>query len=1186
MISENGSSSTGSARVADVVDSTLVALLGEIALRRDGALAAVPGARARLLVAALAIHPGRSRGAQALIDEVWGDTPPRAPMNALHTQVSRLRSALPDGALEIGPAGYRLVLAPEQVDLTLAQQLEKQARQAHTTGDDHTCLTLLTAARSLWRGEPAADLPPGPVAEELAALGATRLRALDALELAAREAIGDLPAAIELAERAVAADPFDEPAHGTLMRLLAAAGRTNEALDVFATLRTRLVDQLGADPGPALVALNTAILRGEQGSSTGRGTADAVPGSAAVSDIGAAVSEAHGRGGMAHAEISGSGEGRPLNTGSLLNGGNPHRDSSGARRGFASGEGRALSSRAATAEAREPAGEPAIGLRAAPNPLLGREADLAALEQILRFSRVVTVLGPGGTGKTRIANELGARIAHETAVTLVELASLRADSESTADTRLEIETAIATTLGVADIMRDPALLRQTATGRDIRQKLRDALAVRPTLLILDNCEHLIEPVAEVVADLVGVSDQLTVLTTSRAPLELMAEAVYPLPPLAIDAAGSPATDLFEARARAVRPSVRLNPEVVARLCRTLDGLPLAIELAAARVRTMSVEEIDSRLDHRFALLRSGDRSSPQRHRTLHAVIEWSWNLLDESQRVALRRLCRLPAGFTLETAENLLSGPEIDDPAMALDGLVSQSLLAVLEDEAGCTRYRMLETVREFGEEQLAGTGEIDLVMDRMSRWAREFALDTARRYSTDEQVPALLALGAEADNLIAVLRRALEQRDLETVHTVFPILAGLWMLRGAHAELISWSPRILALPPVTPPSVAAETDLTVYGQLMLGMHLMFTAAGFRDAARLRTTIRRLLTSGAPMTPVTRYLGELATGPRNTWQLARRLSAGVRSPDEQIQLAALLLRANLAENDGMVFRSIKDAETAMTLTGTGDTWGIAMTAQHLGSMHGQSANYARAIGYYRQAVELLERLRARDEAVEIRALLAITLAGVGEPGEARRALAPALDVVGELSADAVITKPNHRLAAVAAALAEIELAEGDIGTGLRRFRQVPALMDFPHTIGMPGPATFIYIAALVDAHVLHGHADLMRDTTAQLVDAAVRVMGGQYWDLPQIGSMSCAVGTYLLATGQHIERGLELIVLTPKVFGRQDYPSMQWRRQLDLHRALVGEDRITAARTAVSGLGRRKAADRILTHLAAINGTC
>ncbi|MEU6585245.1 BTAD domain-containing putative transcriptional regulator [Nocardia sp. NPDC046763] len=1172
-------------------DSTLVALLGEIALRRDGGLAAVPGARARLLVAALAVHPGRSRSAQALIDDVWGEDPPRAPMNALHTQVSRLRSALPEGALEIGPAGYRLVLAPEQVDLTLAQQLERQARQAHTAGDSLACLDFVAAARTLWRGEPAADLPPGPVAEELATLAATRRRSLDALELTVREAVGDLPAAIELAQQAVVADPLDEPAHGTLMRLLAAAGRTTEALDVFATLRTRLVDQLGADPGPALVAVNTAILRGEPlpgqpvspiGSTAGaQGYSAAAPESgtagSSVRPDGPAGATAH-RLSVVPGVAGGSGFG---GDGSAAFGQVAPID------GRSSGHARALgrgAGSARAAEARELVGENAIGLRAAPNPLLGREADLGALEEILRSSRVVTVLGPGGTGKTRIANELGVRMAHETAVMLVELASLRSESDGAAETRIEIEAAIATTLGVADVVWETNVLRPVR-GRDIRQKLREALGARPVLLILDNCEHLIEPVAEVVADLVGVSDQLTVLTTSRAPLEITAEAVYPLPPLTIDAAGSPATDLFEARARAVRPSVRLDPEVVARLCRNLDGLPLAIELAAARVRTMGVEEIESRLDHRFALLRSGDRSSPQRHRTLHAVIEWSWNLLDEPQRVALRRLCRFPAGFTLGAAEYLLAGPEIDDPAMAVDGLVSQSLLTVLEDEEGGTRYRMLETVREFGEEQLAFTGESGLVMDRMSKWAREFAVDTARRYDTTEQVSAVLALGADMDNLIAVLRYALDQRDPETVHTVFPTLAGLWMLRGAHAELISWSPRVIALPPTTFPAVAAETDLYVHGQLILGMHLMFGASDQRRVGRVRITLRRILASGAPMSPVARYLGELVTRSRNTTQLARRLSAGVRSPDEQIRLAALLLRANLFENNGLAYRSIKDAEIAMRISGDRDTWGTAMTTQHLGSMHGQSARYTEAVGYYRRAVDLLEELRSWDEAVEVRGLLAITLAGTGQPAAARQALEPALGVVGDLPLDAPVTKPNHRIAAVAAALAEIELAEGDIDTGLRRFRQVPALMDWPHNVGMPGPATLIFVSAVIDAHVLSGRVEQMHRTAAELTDVAVRLIGGQYWDLPQIGSMSCAIGTYLLATGQHVETGLDLIALTAKVLGRQDYPSMQWQRHLDLHRAAVGEERIIAALNSVAGLGRRTAADRIMGHLRAIDGT-
>ncbi|MGW4351249.1 AfsR/SARP family transcriptional regulator [Nocardia sp. NPDC004582] len=1242
MNSEKGSSSgAGSARVAGVGDSILVALLGEIALRRDGALTAVPGARARLLVAALAVHPGRSRSAQALIGEVWGEDPPRAPMNALHTQVSRLRSALPDGVLEIGPAGYRLMLTAEQVDLSLAQSLERRARHAHTAGDHAACLELLAAARALWRGEPGADLPPGPVAEDLATQAATRRRALDTLELTARETIGDLPAAIELAQHAVAADPFDEPAHATLMRLLATAGRVNEALDVFATLRTRLVDQLGADPGPALVALNTAILRGEplpgapaapRSATPTYGGADtriiAVQGHPADQGYPADDSDPAGRRGptgqdysaghgyaagrdhpAGHGHAAGrayeAGTGRPAGPDSeaargAVDPADPDRvarrnghgtgpiavraqaDSTLTDTSVTAGQVRSLR-RVLVAQhaagAREPVGDTAIGLRVAPNPLLGRESDLERLEQLVRTSRVTTVLGPGGTGKTRVANELGARLAHDTAVALVELASLRADPESAADTRAEIEVAIAATLGVADAGRETNMLLRQQRGRDIRQRLHEALAVRPTLLILDNCEHLIEAVAEVVADLAGASDQLTVLTTSRAPLEITAEAVYPLPPLTIDPAGSPATELFEARARSVRPSVRLDPEVVARLCRTLDGLPLAIELAAARVRTMSVEEIDSRLDHRFALLRSGDRSSPQRHRTLYAVIEWSWNLLDEPQRVALRRLCRFPAGFTLAAAETVLTDPEIGDVPAAVDGLVSQSLLTVLEDEQGGTRYRMLETVREFGEEQIGLTGEAALVMDRMSAWAREFALDTVVRYQTPEQISAVLALGDEQDNLVAVLRDALDRRDSVVVHAVFPVLAGLWVLRGAHMELISWSRRIMTVPPRVRPEFEAETDLQLLGNYMLGLHMLFGDPRLRDVATVRGWIRRTLASGAPMSPVFRFLGEVVTRSRTTVQLARRLAYGARSSDRSIQVTALLLRANMCENNGIVHGSIRDAETAMRINGDHDVWGAAMTYQHLGSLHGQSGNYPTAVGYYRRTVELMEEFRAWDESVEIRSYLAVALAGADEPAAARQALEPVRGLYGGLPApDAVVTQPNHRLAVVAAALAEVELAEGDTETALRRFRQVLPLLAWPTGATVPGPGDMILAAVCIDAHVLHGHPEQMRTVVEELSGIAV-VKLGQYWDLPQLGSVACAIGSFLVATGTDVDRGLDLLVVSSRVFGRQDYPSMRWTRHLELHRSRVGEARVDEALRAVAGLGRREAAERILESL-------
>ncbi|MEU8896622.1 BTAD domain-containing putative transcriptional regulator, partial [Nocardia sp. NPDC048505] len=268
-------------------ETVVVALLGEIALRRDGTLHTVPGTRSRLLLAALALHPGRARSAQALIDDVWGEQPPRAPMNALHTQVSRLRAVLPDGVLEIGPAGYRLTLRPGQVDLSALTELLRDARVRRDDGDSAGCVAAVAAARALWRGEPGADLPPGAVADELATAAAGRLRELDALELSARESAGDVDGALRLARQLAAEQPLDEPAQVVLMRLLARSGRGNEALESFAVFRARLGDELGADPGRELIELNTAILRGEPvGDRVTGGRASTVAGSGPVAGVG------------------------------------------------------------------------------------------------------------------------------------------------------------------------------------------------------------------------------------------------------------------------------------------------------------------------------------------------------------------------------------------------------------------------------------------------------------------------------------------------------------------------------------------------------------------------------------------------------------------------------------------------------------------------------------------------------------------------------------------------------------------------------------------------------------------------------------------------------------------------------------------------------------------------------------
>ncbi|MGW0180529.1 AfsR/SARP family transcriptional regulator [Nocardia sp. NPDC003345] len=1069
-------------------ESLVVAVLGRIALRRETELVAVPGARARSLLVALALRPGRTRTAAALIEDVWGEDPPRAPMNALHTQVSRLRAALPDGVLEAGPGGYRLALRPGQVDLTAVAELVRLARAQLQRGEPGTARAAVARARALWSGEPGADMPAGPLAAELAGLAAEHAEALDDIDLAAREALGDLEGAIALGRARMRARPLDETTARTLMRLLATAGRANEALDVFATLRTGLATELGTDPGVAVTELNTAILRGRF--------------------------EAGGR------------------------------QSSG----------------------RPPANPPvaaAVGVRAAPNALLGRDDDLAELARLLRESRVVTVLGPGGAGKTRLANAIGMRVAAQLPVVLVELASLRPESGG-AGGALEIETAIGTAMGLGEAGRERGL-PPSRPRPDSARRLRDALSARPMLLVLDNCEHLIDAAAAAVADLVGSCPQLVVLTTSRSPLAITAETVYPLAPLAIDPTGSPATDLFTARARAVRPSVRLDMEVVARLCHKLDGLPLAIELAAARVRTMSVEDIERRLDQRFALLRTGDRTSPERHRTLHAVIAWSWNLLEPAQRITLRRMCRFPAGFTLAAAETVAGGAEVGDISAAVDGLVAQSLLTVVEAEAEGddpwpqVRYRMLETVREFGEQQLVEAGdagsEAELVDARMACWAREFAVAVAAEVRGGDQLEPALRVAVELDNLVAVLRRALADADRETVYAVFPVVAMRWVVHGAHMEFMSWIPRLSEIvPPARPYGVYAELELL--GHALIALHMAFMNRNLRELARIRVRVRALLRAETGMSEAFRFQGQMLVCPARGTGMARLLARGVRSADTATRAIALVARANIWENMGRIHGSQRDGLAAAELYGEAEVWSRGMVAQHLGSLAGQTGHYRESVAHYESAAESLRRIHAYEESLEVHSYLAVSLAGLGETARARREIGSALGLSGSGTRGTdLIDDPgvrfNHRLAMIAAALAEVELAEGDTDSGLRHFRRALELMGWPFRESAPGPGTLLMCSANLAAHVLAGRVDLVADVVPSVAVFTANPLE-QVPDLPRIGTVACALGSALLALDERDNRGAQLLALAPAVVPRQDFPVMRWQRHHDLWRPRLG----------------------------------
>lgn len=1063
-----------------------VGLLGVVAVRQDGTLDPVPGRRARALLAALAVDPGRWRSAELLIGEVWEDQPPRSPTNALHTQISRLRALLPPGMLEAGPAGYRLVLGRAEVDVTRAEDLVRRARGAEDSGDHPSALRLVAEASALWRGESGTDLPTQRQADELRIMVQAVRRDLEEVQLDAQLGQGAYTQVLPHLRERCAQDPMDEAAHAAMMRCLAALGRANEALAVFAALRARLAEELGADPSPELVGLHTLILRGE---------------------LPAAPTEQSPR---------------------------------------------AL----------------AVGLRAAPNPLLGRDEDIAALQALLASSRVVTILGPGGTGKTRLAHELGRAAAQVLPVALVELAGVRSAED--------VIGAISATAGVSEAEIGPDGIRRTRR-RDIRDRLRESLSARPSLLILDNCEHVIAAAAEIVADLVAAGPELTVLTTSRTPLMVAAEAVYQLPPLHVDEGGSPATDLFCTRARAVRPGARLEATVVAQLCRTLDGLPLAIELAAARVRTMSVEEIHARIADRFALLRATDRTTPERHRTLRAVIEWSWNLLDGAERAALRRLCRLPAGFSRAAAEEVAAWGECADIDSALDGLVNQSLLSLSEHPAPVgLRYHMLETVREFGEERLAG--EAEQVARRQAAWARALALRLAERYLSGQQLEAIGWVEAEHENLVAALRHAVAASDPCTALTVFPVLAGYWAIRGAHSEVYLWAPRILDVSNAPTEYVDLDPNLVAACYLAAVVYLSLPGAG-RPLARARTRLRRMVV--AESLDETVLLGARAALARpGAKGFGRLLAAGIRSARPDTRLLAYIIRASLQENAGNRAQAWRDTLRALDLARQRkDLWAQGMAAQMLGGLNSQAARYADAVGYYRLSARMLYELHAYEESAQARGFVGAALVGAGEVVRGRREALAALGPQQDPVIGGHIGQVAHAEyeASVTATLAEADLAEGNTERGLELYRKAVVLCGLADEAQFADPFASLVTSAAVCAHVAAGARGSAHELLAPLLDTVlVRHLGSRsgqtFPDLPIIGALAVAVSSMDVGDPVWSANGVRLLAIAGRAGARQDYPSLRLDRHLAAARLVVGDElvdaevsRATALRRAVLG---------------------
>ncbi|GAA4519558.1 BTAD domain-containing putative transcriptional regulator [Nonomuraea ferruginea] len=716
----------------------------------DGAPVVVRGAKVRALLAVLLGHEGRPVPVDRLIDDLWGDAPPRNPSGALQVKVSQLRRALDEaepGARNLvsfeETVGYRLGIDAEAVDAMRFTGLLARAREAPSP---RSRAGLLTEALELWRGPAYADFADEEFARlPMALLEEQRLTALEE-RAEARLEIGELGALAGELGDLVERHPLRERLRAAYMRALYGTGRQSDALETYADLLTRLREELGLDPGPEIAGLHRRILEQDP------------------------------------------------------------------------------------ALATAPEAAPRTNLPAQISELVGREEAMAQVQALLKSARLVTLTGPGGVGKTRMALETAAGVAadHPDGVWLVELAGLDRTAGAPGTDRL-VEKVIA----VLDIRDDtaPGMPRSGAPS-DPAERLADALRTRRTLLVLDNCEHVIDEVAALSERLLRAAPEVRILATSQEPLGLAGESVWPVPPL--EAPLSPAETgvatlrrfsavrLFEARAAAAVPGFVIdhtNARVVAAICRRLDGVPLALELAATRLRALDVHDLAERLDDRFRLLSSGHRGAPARQRTLRAMIDWSWELLSEPERLVLRRLAVHTEGCALEAAEVICAdGGDVapEDVLDLLARLVDRSMV-VRAGGAGSSRYRLLESVAAYALDRLEEAGETERIRLRHLIFHTELAERAEPRLHGPDQRRWLRRLDAEHGNLRAALEEAVRRQDAGLALRLVNALAWYWFLRGRIGEGRRAFTMALAIRGAAPAATRARAEAWQTGLDLLG---------------------------------------------------------------------------------------------------------------------------------------------------------------------------------------------------------------------------------------------------------------------------------------------------------------------------------------------------------------------------------
>jgi predicted ATPase/DNA-binding CsgD family transcriptional regulator len=681
-----------------------------------------------------------------------------------------------------------------------------------------------------------------------------------------------------------------------------------------------------------------------------------------------------------------------------------------------------------------------------PNSFIGRERELAELRQMLDRTRALTLCGPGGIGKTRIALRLLALAEAEfpDGVWFVELADLQ-----------QADLVVSRIAGVIGITEE--------AGRPLLETLGDALRPRQMLLALDNCEHLLDACAQAGRHLLASAPGLRLLSTSREPLSVAAETIWRVPPLSVAPAGADpaaggdvhryeAVRLFADRAAASRPGFAIGPgnaAAVASICRALDGLPLAIELAAARVRALSVEQISARLDDRFGLLTTGDRSAAPRQRTLRAAIEWSYELLTAPERAMFRRLSVF-SGWSLEMAEQVCSDEDI--PVAEVLGLtaalVDKSLVVLDPEVLGQARYRMLDTIRKYAALRLAQAGESAAVRLRF----RDYALRTAEHNVAVgmARIPAPWATrvdvfrryDVDAGNVTRVLNWCLEAGDAEAGLRICIAVSPCWIVWGTFGEGGEWLRSLLALDMTAVPAWVQGAATVARAQLALSSDPAAASSLATDGLKLC----RESGDGYWTAVALNLISEIAlhTG---------RTDEAEASADEALAVAqaagdgwnegyALGTRAAIAAQQGKLREAEQLAAASVAVMRRIDQqWGAARALLGLGDLARFRHHPGEAHGWYVEALAILREIGARPEIARCLAGMGRVAMDLGATEQARRHLTRSLRLSHATGARISVARGLEAFAALAGHESRPELAVqvAAAATALRETAGLPPL---------------------------------------------------------------------------------------------------------------------------------------------------